>query len=102
MVIKIILKNLKQTENRSQKQKINQQQMCFRAMAEITKHSVKVESTRGVVNIRNTGLQRILNNLKLLKCVMLNSNENEMSHIHKAALHKSIKAQPFCAFLECL
>lgn len=67
MVIKIIFKNLKQIEYRSQKQKINQQQMCFRAMAEITKHSVKVESTRGVVNIRNTGLKRILNNLKLLK-----------------------------------
>lgn len=59
--------------------------MCSRALAEITKHSVKVESTRGVVNIRNTGLKRILNNFKLLKCVMLNSNENEMSHIHKAA-----------------
>lgn len=61
MVIKIIFKKLKQTENISQKQKINQQQICFRAMAEITKHSVKGESTRGVVNIRNTELKRILN-----------------------------------------
>lgn len=86
MVIKIILKNLKQIEYRSQKQKINQQQMCFRAMAEITKHSVKVESTRGVVNIRNTGLKRILNNFKLLKFVMLDSNENEMSNIHKSCI----------------
>lgn len=87
MVIKILFKNLEQTENRSQKQKINQHltwKMCFRAFAEITKHSVKLESTRGVVNIRNTGLKRILNNFKLLKCVMLNSKENDMSHIHKA------------------
>lgn len=84
MVIKIIFKKLKQTENRSQRQKINQQQMCFRALAEIAINSVKVESTRGVVNIRNTGLKRILNNFKLLKCVMLNSKENDMSHIHKA------------------
>lgn len=86
MVIKIILKNLKQIENRSQRQKINQQQMCSRALAEITKHSVKVESTRGVVNIRNTGLKRILNNFKLLKFVMLDSNENEMSNIHKSCI----------------
>lgn len=60
--------------------------MCFRAFAEITKHSVKLESTRGVENIRNTGLKRILNNFKLLKCLMLNSNENEMSHIHKSCI----------------
>lgn len=86
MVIKIIFKKLKQTENISQKQKINQQQMCFRALAEITINSVKVESTRGGVNIRNTGLKRILNNFKLLKCVMLNSKENEMSNIHKSCI----------------
>lgn len=62
--------------------------MCFRALAEITKHSVnfKAESTRGVVNIRNTGLKRILNNFKLLKFVLLDSNENEMSNIHKSCI----------------
>lgn len=60
--------------------------MCFCVLVEIIKYSVKVELICGVVNIWNIGLKRILNNFKLLKFVMLDSNENEMSNIYKSCI----------------
>lgn len=60
--------------------------MYFRALAEIKKPQRKSRINPWVCKYPKYRTKKNIEYLKLLKCVMLDSNENEMSHdIHKAA-----------------